>query len=88
MLPIDNTDFSATLIKAKAYKPNVLLNNMGGLDADQLHEAVRAVRHEEGHGARRRAVRDRKRQGGAEGGADRLVGHGMVVEPAERAGGA
>jgi branched-chain amino acid transport system substrate-binding protein len=31
MLPINNTDFSATLIKAKAYRPNVLLNNMGGL---------------------------------------------------------
>jgi branched-chain amino acid transport system substrate-binding protein len=31
MLPINNTDFSGTLIKAKAYKPNVLLNNMGGL---------------------------------------------------------
>src|SRR5271169_3402718 len=31
MLPINNTDFSATLIKAKAYKPSVLLNNMGGL---------------------------------------------------------
>ena len=30
-LPINNTDFSATLIKAKAYQPNVLLNNMGGL---------------------------------------------------------
>jgi branched-chain amino acid transport system substrate-binding protein len=30
-LPINNTDFSATLIKARAYKPNVLLNNMGGL---------------------------------------------------------
>ena len=30
-LPINNQDFSATLIKAKAYKPNVLLNNMGGL---------------------------------------------------------
>jgi branched-chain amino acid transport system substrate-binding protein len=30
-LPINNTDFSATLIKAKAYKPDVLLNNMGGL---------------------------------------------------------
>jgi branched-chain amino acid transport system substrate-binding protein len=30
MLPISNADFSATLIKAKAYKPNVLLNNMGG----------------------------------------------------------
>jgi len=31
MLPIATSDFSATLIKAKAYKPNVLLNNMGGL---------------------------------------------------------
>ncbi len=31
MLPISSTDFSASLIKAKAYKPNVLLNNMGGL---------------------------------------------------------
>jgi len=30
MLPIANTDFSATLIKAKAFKPDVLLNNMGG----------------------------------------------------------
>ncbi len=31
MLPISTSEFSATLIKAKAYKPNVLLNNMGGL---------------------------------------------------------
>src|SRR6201981_942256 len=30
-LPINNTDFSATLIKAKGYKPDVLLTNMGGL---------------------------------------------------------
>ena len=30
MLPISSSDFSATLIKAKAYKPDVLLNNMGG----------------------------------------------------------
>src|SRR5580692_2091163 len=30
-LPINTSDFSATLIKAKAYKPNVLLNNVGGL---------------------------------------------------------
>ncbi len=30
MLPIANSDFSASLIKAKAYKPDVLLNNMGG----------------------------------------------------------
>jgi len=31
MLPIAATEFSATLIKARAFKPNVLLNNMGGL---------------------------------------------------------
>ncbi len=31
MLPISTTEFSGTLIKAKAYKPDVLLNNMGGL---------------------------------------------------------
>ncbi|MDA8050360.1 MAG: ABC transporter substrate-binding protein [Rhodospirillales bacterium] len=31
LLPIAASDFSATLIKAKAFKPNVLLNNMGGL---------------------------------------------------------
>lgn len=31
MLPINTSDYSATLIKARAYKPNVLLNNMGGL---------------------------------------------------------
>jgi branched-chain amino acid transport system substrate-binding protein len=30
MLPIASSDFSATLIKAKAFKPDVLLNNMGG----------------------------------------------------------
>ena len=30
-LPINTSDFSATLIKAKGYKPDVLLNNMGGL---------------------------------------------------------
>jgi len=31
LLPIANSDFSATLIEAREYKPNVLLNNMGGL---------------------------------------------------------
>jgi branched-chain amino acid transport system substrate-binding protein len=30
MLPIASVDFSATLIKARAFKPDVLLNNMGG----------------------------------------------------------
>ncbi len=31
VLPINTSDFSASLIKAKAYQPKVLLNNMGGL---------------------------------------------------------
>ncbi|MEO8715458.1 MAG: ABC transporter substrate-binding protein [Acetobacteraceae bacterium] len=31
LLPLATTDFSASLIKARAYKPGVLLNNMGGL---------------------------------------------------------
>ncbi|HTY68601.1 MAG TPA: ABC transporter substrate-binding protein [Alphaproteobacteria bacterium] len=31
MLPINTSEFSASLIKARAYKPDVLLNNMGGL---------------------------------------------------------
>jgi branched-chain amino acid transport system substrate-binding protein len=31
MLPLSTSDYSASLIKARAYKPNVLLNNMGGL---------------------------------------------------------
>jgi branched-chain amino acid transport system substrate-binding protein len=31
MLPANSTEFFATLAKAKAYKPDVLLNNMGGL---------------------------------------------------------
>ncbi len=31
LLPINTSEYSATLIKAKAYKPDVLLNNMGGL---------------------------------------------------------
>lgn len=30
-LPIAASDFSATLIKARGYKPDVLINNMGGL---------------------------------------------------------
>ncbi len=30
-MPIAASDFSATLIKAKAFKPEVLINNMGGL---------------------------------------------------------
>lgn len=31
LLPLATTDFSASLIKCRAYKPGVLLNNMGGL---------------------------------------------------------
>ena len=46
----------------------------GRLGPDQLHEAVRAVRHGQGNGAGRRAIRARDAALGAEGGADRLVG--------------
>ncbi len=59
----------------------------GRLGTDRLHEAVRAVRHGEGHGAWRRAVRTREHQVGAQGSANRLVGHGMVVGSAQRPGG-
>ena len=88
MLPINTTEFSATLIKAKGYKPNVLLNNMGGLAQIDCMKQFVQFGMSEGHGARRRAVRAGKHQVGAEGCADRLVGHGMVVGPAERARGA
>ena len=88
MLPINTTEFSATLIKAKALQAQRAAQQYGRPRADRLHEAVRAVRHGEGHGARRRAVRTGEHQVGAEGCADRLVGHGMVVGPAERARGA
>ena len=82
MLPISSTDFSASLIKAKAYKPNVLLNNMGGLaQIDCMKQFVQFGMDKE------------MALGGAlfeleiiclgpARGADRLVGHGMVVEPA------
>ena len=87
MLPINNTDFSATLIKAKAYQAERAAQQHGRAHADQLHEAVHPVRHAERNGARRRAVRARKHQGLPARSASRLVGHGVVVEPAQRAGG-
>ena len=86
-LPINNTDFSATLIKAKGYKPNVLLNNMGGLTQ------INCMKQFTQFGMGKEMA-----LGGAlfelesikalpAGRASRLVGHGMVVEPAQRAGG-
>ena len=87
LLPINNTDFSATLIKAKGYKPNVLLNNMGGLTQINCMKQFTQFGMRQGNGARRRAVRIGKHQGLSAGRASRLVGHGMVVEPAQRAGG-
>ena len=82
MLPINTTEFSATLIKAKAYKPNVLLNNMGGLaQINCMKQFVQFGMAKEMAlgGALFELESD---QVGAEGGADRLVGHGMVVGPA------
>ena len=59
MLPITTTEFSATLIKAKAYKPNVLLNNMGGLAQIDCMKQFMQFGMAEGHGAGRRVVRAR-----------------------------
>ena len=82
MLPIASTDFSASLIKAKAYKPNVLLNNMGGLaQIDCMKQFVQfGMDKEMALGGALFEV-----EIGCLGpapGADGLVGHGMVVEPA------
>ena len=57
MLPINTTEFSATLIKAKAYKPNVLLNNMGGLAQINCMKQFIQFGMAEGNGAGRRVVR-------------------------------
>ena len=87
MLPIATSDFSATLIKAKAYKPNVLLNNMGG--SAQINCMKQFVQFGMAKEMALGGALFEIEVGalGAEGGADRLVGHGMVVGPAERAAG-
>ena len=74
MLPINTSEFSATLIKAKAYKPNVLLNNMGGLAQINCMKQFTQFGMQKEMAPGRRAVRTRIHQGRAEGGADRLVG--------------
>ena len=81
-LPINNTDFSRHPDQGQGLQAERAAQQYGRADPDQLHEAIHPVRHAEGNGARRRAVRVRKHQGAAAGRADRLVGHGMVVEPA------
>ncbi len=83
MLPINTSEFSATLIKAKAYKPNVLLNNMGGLaQINCMKQFTQFGMQKEM--ALRRIIRTRGHQVRAQGGADRMVDHGMVVGSAER----
>ncbi len=86
MLPINNTDFSATLIKAKAYKPNVLLNNMGGLTQINCMKQFTqfGMQKEMALGGALFELESIKSV--SAGGADRLVDYGMVVESAERAG--
>ena len=85
MLPINNTDFSATLIKAKAYKPNVLLNNMGGLTQINCMKQFTqfGMQNEMALGGALFELESIK--GCPAGGANRLVGHGVVVESAQRA---
>ena len=87
MLPINNTDFSATLIKAKAYKPNVLLNNMGGLTQINCMKQFTQFGMQNEMGLGGALFEIGKHQGLPAGGADRLVGHGVVVESTERARG-
>ena len=57
MLPINTSEFSATLIKAKAYKPKVLLNNMGGLAQINCMKQFTQFGMQKDMAARRRAVR-------------------------------
>ena len=84
-LPINNTDFSATLIKAKAYKPNVLLNNMGGLTQINCMKQFTQFGMQNEMALGGALFEIGKRQGLSAGGANRLVGHGVVVESAHRA---
>ena len=74
MLPINTSEFSATLIKAKAYKPNVLLNNMGGLAQINCMKQFTQFGMQKEMAPRRRTVRARIRQGRPGRGADRIVG--------------
>ena len=85
MLPIATSDFSATLIKAKAYKPNVLLNNMGGLAQINCMKQFTQFGMQNDMALGGALFELESDPVGAEGGAGRLVGHGMVVGPARRA---
>ena len=87
MLPISSSDFSATLIKAKAYKPDVLLNNMGG--SAQINCMKQFVQFGMNKDMALGGALFEIEIGalGAQGSPDRLVDHGMVVGPARRAGG-
>ena len=85
MLPIAATDFSATLIKAKAYKPNVVLNNMGGLAQINCMKQFTQFGMQKDMalgGALFEIEVDPRRPAGSPGW---LVDDGMVVGPARRA---
>ena len=85
MLPINTADFSATLIKAKAYKPNVLLNNMGGLAQINCMKQFTQFGMQKDMALGGALFELESIKAVPDGRADRLVGHGMVVEPAQRA---
>ena len=82
LVPLGTADYSAYLIKAKAYGPQGPHRCHGRRRPGQQPEAVRRVRPSEPDGGRRHAVRAREPARRAAGGAHRLVDHGVVVGPA------
>ena len=63
MLPINNHRLLRHPDQGQGLQAERAAQQHGRADADQLHEAIHPVRHAEGHGARRRAVRVGKHQG-------------------------
>ncbi len=57
MLPMSTSGFLRNAHQGQGIQAQGTAQQHGRTGADQLHEAVRPVRHEQGHGARRRAVR-------------------------------
>jgi ABC-type branched-subunit amino acid transport system substrate-binding protein len=83
LVPLGTPDYSAYLIQAKAYGPQVLINVMGG--GDQVSSLKQFVRFGQANGCRWRLVRARKHTSRARWRARRMVDDGMVVGSAGRA---
>ena len=84
LVPLGTADYSAYLIKAKAYAPKVLVNVMGG--GDQVNSLKQFVQFGLGQadGRRRHIVRAGEPARRSAGSPHRLVDHGMVVGSARQ----